>query len=94
MRKVTPEVLREIFNACGFWERARAGKIEQRVVRRGPPSPLACQPPGTVSQYVEYWEAGTKIAEVHQYVRADGTIGASGLPDPKVVLFDDILYYL
>jgi hypothetical protein len=29
---------------------------------------------------------------VHQFLRPDGTIGASGLPDPKMMLKDGIEY--
>lgn len=54
------------------------------------------QLPGTVSQRVEYWDTVqgrlVKIATVHRYVRPDGTLGASGLPDPKRVLHDGVLY--
>ncbi len=28
----------------------------------------------------------TPVALVHQYVRPDGTLGGSGLPDPKVLV--------
>ena len=32
------------------------------------------------------------VAEVHQYVRPDGSLGGSGLPDPKRLYKDGILY--
>lgn len=31
---------------------------------------------------------GNQIALVHQYLRRDGTLGASGLPDPKWLLHE------
>jgi hypothetical protein len=37
---------------------------------------------------------GNEVARVHQYLRPDGTIGASGKPDPKRLLDGGILYYL
>ena len=37
----------------------------------------------TLSQIVFYYEGDLKVAVVHQYLLPDGTIGASGLPDPK-----------
>jgi hypothetical protein len=30
---------------------------------------------------------------VHQYLQPDGTLGASGQPDPKRLLHDGILYH-
>jgi len=43
------------------------------------------QPPGTRSQIVRYFRRSDDlmVAIVHQYLRPDGTLGASGLPDPK-----------
>jgi len=41
---------------------------------------------------VFYLDAGLEVARVHQYLRTDGTLGASGLPDPKAVLENGILY--
>ena len=41
---------------------------------------------------VAYYEKRRKVAMVHQYLRPDGTLGASGLPDPKRLLVNDLLY--
>jgi hypothetical protein len=35
---------------------------------------------------------GRMVAEVHRYLRPDGTIGASGVPDPKRISFGGTLY--
>lgn len=35
-----------------------------------------------------------EVARVHQYKRPDGSIGASGLPDPVRLLVDGIIYIL
>ena len=43
------------------------------------------------NRYVDL--SGTKHAEVHYYVLPDGTIGASGLLDPKEVLHNGIRYF-
>ena len=40
-------------------------------------------PPGTRSQIIRYFKGRQWVLEVHQYLRPDGTLGASGLPDPK-----------
>jgi hypothetical protein len=60
-------------------KRARAG-----TPYKDDPGP-SYEPAGTRSQVVPYFIMGTKIALCHQYLRPDGTIGASGLPDPKLV---------
>jgi hypothetical protein len=36
--------------------------------------------------------SGVMVAVVHQYLRPDGSLGASGLPDPKRLLVNGILY--
>jgi hypothetical protein len=35
---------------------------------------------------------GQRVAVVHQYLRTDGTLGASGRPDPKRLLEGGVLY--
>lgn len=48
-------------------------------------SPKSYQgPPGTRTQYIRYTDLnGTIIIEFHRFLRPDGTLGASGKPDPK-----------
>lgn len=53
------------------------------------------EPPGTQSQIVYYYnDKNQPVAIVHQYLRPDGTIGASGLPDPKRVFLSDRIIYV
>ena len=48
---------------------------------------------GTHSEIIYYFDAANrKIAVVHQYVLPDGTLGASGRPDPKELLVNGTLY--
>jgi hypothetical protein len=42
--------------------------------------------------YYETWGNRRRIALVHQYLRPDGTVGASGRPDPKAILDRGTLY--
>jgi hypothetical protein len=47
----------------------------------------------TRSQYLIYVDNnGKKVAGVHQYLRPDGKLGASGRPDPKELLINGVLY--
>src|SRR5437879_1781986 len=59
--------------------RARAGKPY-----KDDPGP-AFEPKGTRSQSMPYSLMGLKIAVCHQYKRPDGSFGASGKPDPKII---------
>jgi hypothetical protein len=51
------------------------------------------EPYCTRSQVLIYWTPErTPVAMVHQYVRPDGSLGASGRPDPKLVVIGDTVY--
>ena len=63
------------------------------MVRDQHPAPTAAgQRPGTVSQIVIYFDRAEPIAEVHQYVRPDGSLGASGRPDPIRLVLNGRVY--
>lgn len=64
------------------------------TVEEGIAPPGAGQPTGTVSRLDFIYDGGHKIAEVHYYLRRDGSIGGSGEPDPKSLLIDGVLYEL
>jgi len=86
---VTEDKIQQIFNESQFYEQARAGKLKQKV--QGYDNHLsrkqrrkAGEPYCTRSQMVLYSTLeGQPIALVHQYKRRDGSLGASGKPDPK-----------
>jgi hypothetical protein len=84
------------FNEGGYWERLRSGEYTSVVRENRHPSLTATNEPFcTQSQMVSYLDQnGNEIARVHQDLRTDGTIGASGKPDPKRLLEGDILYCL
>src|SRR5438105_5030891 len=57
--------------------------------QRHPSPPRMNEPICTLSQLLAYFDGrGKKVAEAHRFVRPDGTIGASGMPDPKYVLHE------
>lgn len=87
-RKTTAIYLRTRFNQRRLWNDAQSGKLAQHVVKdRHPSSPLANEPVCTRSQLVRYADQhGTTVALVHQYLRQDGSLGASGRPDPKLLI--------
>ena len=43
---------------------------------------------------VAYFESDQKVALVHQVVLPDGSLGASGLPDPKELLVEDTVWFV
>jgi predicted SAM-dependent methyltransferase len=50
----------------------------------------------THSQELTYFDSERVrvIARVHQYLRPDGTLAASGMPDPKMVCLGGVEYHL
>lgn len=81
-----------MFNEGHFAARAAAGefRIEEKKNQR-PASPN--EPPEARSITQHYFDMdGNKIAVVHFYLRAKGEIGASGQPDPKLLLVDGIVH--
>lgn len=89
-----PAKLREMFEDKRYWERAEAGEFRQEIIANNHPSRnKANEPYCTRSQLIAYIDrAGREVARVHQYLKPDGTLGASGKPDPKSVLFSLKLY--
>jgi hypothetical protein len=94
IRLVTARELRAMFNDDRYWQRAKAGELREVIVRDGHPSaPKANEPFCTRSQTIIYRDrAGQRVVVVHQYLRQDGTLGASGAPDPKKLWRDGVVY--
>ena len=83
-----------MFNEGKYLERARAGEFAERIIAdRHPSKPKANEPFCTRSQMVSYIDrAGREVVRFHRYLRTDGTLGASGKPDPKVILHNLVQY--
>jgi hypothetical protein len=94
IQRVTAQALRQMFNSGGYLTQVTSGTLIEVVLRDAHPTPpRAPEPICTRSQEVSYMDAnGTEICRVHQYLRTDGTIGASGMPDPKRILAGGIIY--
>jgi len=86
----------EIFNSGQYWERLKGGELTAVLLEdRHPALTVANEPFCTRSQMISYRDAqDNEVARVHQYLRTDKTIGASGKPDPKRIVVGDILYRL
>src|SRR5207245_619318 len=76
--------MREMFNGAGYYAMTKTGEIVSKITRNKHPKWIAAWVPFcTYSQEVSYRHNGQEVARVHQYSRPDGTLAASGLPDPK-----------
>ena len=86
--------LRRLFAENRYEERAAAGEFTRIVEKDKHPSPPRAPVPFcTRSQIVAYRNAENQtVALVHRYLLRDGTVGASGRPDPKLVFHDGVLY--
>jgi hypothetical protein len=75
--------LRQRFATLQILDQLRRGELVAEVDEDRLARPERGQPIGTRSQIVLYRRDKVLVAIVHQYLLADGRIGASGLPDPK-----------
>jgi hypothetical protein len=91
---VSPFEIRTMFNEGDYVRRVVSGDLSEKLFREGHPSPeKSGEPFCTRSQIVAYLDKnGRQVALVHQYVRKDGSIGASGKPDPKKLFHQGTLY--
>ncbi len=92
---MTPAELRARFEAGDYVGKAARGELIVAVLDERHPSPRRSgQPKGTRSQLLGYYDrqTGVLLATAHQYRRRDGTLGASGRPDPKRVREGDVIY--
>jgi len=96
MKRISPTEMQKMFNEEGFWEKTKSGEFSTVTLEhRHPALTVANEPFCTFSQMISYRDASNnEVARVHQYLRPDGTIGASGKPDPKRLLLNGTLYRL
>ncbi len=81
-----------MFNARDYDGRVAVGELTRTVFREHEAPPSAGQPAGTLSQMVRYANRQQRtVAEAHRYLLPDGTIGASGLHDPKRLFLADVI---
>jgi hypothetical protein len=86
--------MRRIFNEGDYQGKVRRGELTEKLRRNTHPSRTeANEPFCTRTQEISYVDAeGKEIVRVHQYVRPDLTLGASGFPDPKRILVGETMY--
>jgi hypothetical protein len=96
MKRISPTEMQKMFNDEDYWGKAKSGEFTTVTLEhRHPALTAASEPHCTYSQMISYRDAsGNEMARVHQYLRPDGTIGASGKPDPKRIFVGGTLYRL
>lgn len=94
VRQVSATKLRSLYKKEQLDKRLADGTLFEMMISENRPSRASNQPQGTVSQLVGYYDANTKVAEVHRFLMPDGTLGGSGKPDPKMVLSNGVRYVL
>ncbi len=88
---VTKPIIRQLFRELQILSRVDRGELVALLkADRHPERPLGNEPICTRSQIVCYYTHNCQlVAEAHQYLRPDGTLGLSGLPDPKRIVLPD-----
>jgi hypothetical protein len=95
IKRVTSVEMCKRFNEGGFWERVKSGLLTEHVLESGVSSLLVHEPGPILSQSVSYRDSdGFEVARIHQFLRSDGSVAASGRPDPKRLIQDGIMYRL
>jgi hypothetical protein len=84
VKRVSDWALKRRFNCGGYLRKYVSKSFTFKITWQGLPNPLHNEPLGTISQAVTLYDNnGDEVVRLHQYLRRDGTIGASGFPDPK-----------
>lgn len=92
---MSEDIIRQIFNENKIYEKTINGNLTTHIKRDSHLSnpQKVGHPYCTWSQIVYYYDKDKKpVAIVHQYLKPDGTIGASGVPDPKRIFIDGKIF--
>lgn len=88
--KVEPDLLRLCFNTSDLDGKAKVGALSTTIRRRSRVPDAKCvargYPVGTESQIIEYFDGNQRLAVAHQYQAPNGSLTASGKPDPKQMI--------
>jgi hypothetical protein len=93
-KRVTEWKMRWLFQRHHFLAKVSNGELVPSITRDTHPSrTVANEPFCTRTQEISYLDGNRQeVARVHQYLRTNGTIGASGRPDPKRLKIGTQLY--
>jgi hypothetical protein len=95
LQRISVDEMRQRFNESGYWENVKSGKWTAVILEQRRSGALPQETVEIKSIMLSYQdENGNEMARVHQYERPDKSIAASGLPDPKRMFKDGILFRL
>jgi hypothetical protein len=95
MRRITAAEMRRRFNDGLYWDKTKTGNLTVHVLESHKSMSLPEETLEIESQMLSYRDStGGEVARVHQYLRSDGTVAASGKPDPKRLFENGVLYRL
>ena len=95
IKRVTSLEMCKRFNDGEYWERVKKGLLTEHVLETCRSTLLESETVEITSESVSYRDLnGNEVARVHQFKRPDGTLAASGKPDPKRLFEGGILYRL
>jgi hypothetical protein len=95
IQRVTPEDLCKRFNEGGYWEKVTSGDLTPVVLESNISTLLATETVEITSEMISYRDPdNNEICRVHQFRRPDGSLAASGRPDPKRLVENGIMYRL
>ncbi|HTX38632.1 MAG TPA: hypothetical protein VME43_26585 [Bryobacteraceae bacterium] len=91
--------MRRRFNTGKYWERLRAGELEEHSIVYHPNTrypEVILRHPGAVSVTSRYRvrATGRDVAEVHFFRPPDGSVIPNKRPDPKLLFEDGVWYHL
>lgn len=96
LRYLGEEALQGLFNRLRIWERYETGELERRCLDYGRYKTKRGNLKGTRWEYWGFYErtTGFEVARAHAHVRRNGSMGGTGLADPKRLFHDGVLYVL
>jgi hypothetical protein len=95
IQRVTSAEMCKRFNDGEYWQKVIRGELTAYVLEETISTLLTHEPGPIRSQMVSYRDQNNQeIARVHQFLRPDDSIAASGMPDPKRLLEGGVLYRL
>jgi hypothetical protein len=89
---VEPAELRRLFVTFGLWDKYQRGLLTEQVKRSRHVADRTHHCFCTFSEVVRLFEGDQKVAVVHRYRRADGSLAASGKLDPKMIRIGDTIF--
>ncbi len=82
---IEPAKLRRLFETSGLWDKYQRGLLTEQVKRSRHVADRTHHCFCTFSEVVRFFDGDQKVAVVHRYRRADGSLAASGKLDLKMI---------